>query len=83
MFDHVRGWARDAGCTTFHLGGGVGGRDDSLFRFKLGFSSSTADFYTCRMVMNQARYTCLSRKFMEFKGSMSPEKEEYFPLYRG
>ena len=83
MFCYVRDWAKEVGNTTFHLGGGVGGRDDTLFRFKQGFSNLTSDFYTCRMVMNQVRYSCLSRKFMEVKGSISSEMEEYFPLYRG
>lgn len=83
MFDHVRSWAKDAGCKAFHLGGGVGGRDDTLFRFKQGFSNLNSDFHTCRMVMNQVRYSCLSRKFMEDKNGLRCELEEYFPLYRG
>lgn len=83
MFDHVRNWAKGAGCTAFHLGGGVGGRNDSLFRFKLGFSSLTADFHTCRMVLNHARYSSLSRKFREYEAGMNRESDDYFPIYRG
>ena len=31
-------WGRDQGYDTLHLGGGVGGRDDSLLEFKLRFA---------------------------------------------
>lgn len=82
MFDHVRTWAKDAGCRAFHLGGGVGGRDDSLFRFKLGFSSLTADFHSCRMVQNHSRYTRLSERFMANKNGTICGVDEYFPCYR-
>jgi len=31
-------WGHENGYRTLHLGGGVGGREDSLFRFKSGFN---------------------------------------------
>jgi len=83
MFDHVRTWAKDAGCKAFHLGGGVGGRDDSLFRFKQGFSSLTADYQTCRMVLNHARYTSLSSQWRACDANVRDVSDEYFPIYRG
>ncbi|MGB2874768.1 MAG: GNAT family N-acetyltransferase [Gaiellaceae bacterium] len=37
LFLETARWARDNGFTRFHLGGGVGGADDSLLEFKLRF----------------------------------------------
>lgn len=82
MFEHVRNWAKEAGSKIFHLGGGVGGRDDSLFRFKLGFSPLTADFHSCRIVLSQARYSSLSSRYLEQKGDLGEAPGTYFPLYR-
>jgi serine/alanine adding enzyme len=39
LFEAAR-WAQGRGFTAFHLGGGVGGREDSLFTFKLRFDPS-------------------------------------------
>ena len=37
LFLETARWAREQGFTRFHLGGGVGGADDSLLEFKLRF----------------------------------------------
>ena len=37
LFLEAARWAQELGYTRFHLGGGVGGRRDSLFEFKLRF----------------------------------------------
>ena len=37
MLNEVRKWAAAQGARIFHLGGGVGSREDSLFEFKSGF----------------------------------------------
>ena len=37
LFLEAARWAREQGFTRFHLGGGVGGADDSLLEFKLRF----------------------------------------------
>jgi hypothetical protein len=52
-------WAKEAGNLTFHLGGGVGSRADSLFDFKAGFSKLRSDFFTFRMVLNESAYAAL------------------------
>lgn len=82
MFNAVRDWAQDAGCRLFHLGGGVGGRDDSLFRFKAGFSAGTAEFHTCRLVVQHERYAWLNERFYRYRAIEKPFDEGYFPLYR-
>ena len=81
MFDHVRRWAKEAGNTVFHLGGGVGCRDDSLFRFKTGFSKWTTDFSTYRMILDQSKYASVIRLRQE----QQPEpgvSAGFFPAYR-
>lgn len=83
MFDHVREWAKETGQQVFHLGGGLGCRDDSLFRFKAGFSKATAEFYTGRMVVDHERYALLSSRFRQAKGETERINDNYFPLYRG
>ncbi|HAD05065.1 MAG: hypothetical protein A2091_12700 [Desulfuromonadales bacterium GWD2_61_12] len=82
MFDHVRNWARDNGQSIFHLGGGVGGRDDSLFRFKAGFSRTTAEFHTCRLVVDHDHYGWLNSRFRQMQLATGQVNEEFFPLYR-
>jgi hypothetical protein len=80
MLHFVRRWAKERGFRWLHLGGGVGGHADSLFRFKAGFSKQHNPFYTLRMVVDPAAYRALSRK-------QHPEADDgdlggFFPLYR-
>jgi len=85
MFDHVRRWAAEAGNRVLHLGGGVGGRTDSLFHFKAGFSPRRHDFYTFRMVLDESKYAELNRLWRDQHGEPELEPDEddsYFPLYR-
>ena len=81
MFDAVRQWAQKQGGDFLHLGGGVGGRNDSLFRFKAGFSDGRADFYTFRMIFDRDRYDQLVRQWRE-SGATAEEEDDFFPLYR-
>src|SRR5260221_91359 len=38
VIDTARSWATEQGARIFHLGGGVGSKEHSLFKFKAGFS---------------------------------------------
>ena len=61
-----------------HLGGGVGGADDSLFQFKTQFSHLRFTFKTWRYIHNEEIYTQLvSRKYSE-----QIPQSSFFPLYR-
>jgi Acetyltransferase (GNAT) domain len=80
MLHFVRGWAKERGATWLHLGGGVGGGEDSLFKFKAGFSKARSPFFTLRLVIDPATYRALSR-------ARHPEADDadvsgFFPLYR-
>ena len=61
LYDEVRRWCRLRGDTVFHLGGGKGGSNDSLFTYKAGFSPRRHVFHTWRVVADPAAYLGLVR----------------------
>ncbi|SNY56527.1 GNAT family N-acetyltransferase [Paractinoplanes atraurantiacus] len=76
LYDEVRAWGRAAGATVYHLGGGVGGAADSLFRYKAAFSPGRQDFHTWRVITDPRAYDKLA-------GTPTPEAlEGRFPPYR-
>lgn len=75
-------WAKDYGHSVLHLGGGLGGRQDSLFYFKQGFSKLSADFQTFSLVFDPDKYESLSNKFAKMSGKTVKNKTGYFPNYR-
>lgn len=81
MFEAVRTWARANKEDMVHLGGGVGCRNDSLLRFKSGFSKERAVFFTFRMVFDEERHASLLRRWEEGGGTMGDDPL-FFPRYR-
>jgi hypothetical protein len=76
----VSRWARDRGNAWFHLGGGLGGRADSLHHFKAGFSPVRLPFRTLRLVVNDRAYRQLT---IAHDPRLDPDAlGEYFPAYR-
>ncbi|MUL46263.1 GNAT family N-acetyltransferase [Mycobacterium sp. CBMA293] len=75
MINHVRQWATQRGAEVLHLGGGVGGANDSLMFFKAGFSHCRRPFKTWRVVLDERRYAELS--------GADPDPTGFFPAYRG
>jgi len=82
MMDFMWRWAQEQSQRVLHLGGGVGGVEDSLFRFKAGFSPARAEFYTYRMVIDESRYGLLSQAAQAARGGASTGHAEFFPEYR-
>jgi hypothetical protein len=79
--DSIR-WARDRGNRVLHLGGGRGGREDSLFWFKSRFSPRRHQFYTGRWILEPRRYAELDsarRATLPASGGRDPD---FFPAYR-
>ncbi|MDF2095823.1 GNAT family N-acetyltransferase [Aquibaculum arenosum] len=72
---------RAQGARVLHLGGGLGGREDSLFRFKAGFSKQSATFHSLRMIVDPGRYARLSGLAVSEAGAL-PSGEGFFPAYR-
>jgi GNAT superfamily N-acetyltransferase len=76
----VRTWARDRGVRRLHVGGGVGGAEDSLFAFKAGFSPARHRYQTLRVVADETAYRELVRD--RDPGLDPSDRRGFFPLYR-
>ncbi|HLP82336.1 MAG TPA: acetyltransferase, partial [Nitrosomonas sp.] len=84
LLDGARSLGTSLGLQIFHLGGGVGSEEDSLFNFKLGFSDRTHDFLTWRWIVDQARYNALCEIVLGVGKTdlvVNP-RMGYFPAYR-
>jgi serine/alanine adding enzyme len=69
-------WGREHGYATLHLGGGVGGRDDSLLEFKLRFAPGGRKAVAIgKAVHDRAAYARLT-------GTDSVDWDGFFPAYR-
>jgi Acetyltransferase (GNAT) domain len=78
LYDEVRRWGRDRGNAVFHLGGGLGGADDSLFAYKAAFADGRHDFHTWRVVTDPEAYADLLAPGQPVEPTMSGR----FPPYR-
>lgn len=66
--------------TCLHLGGGRGGTEDSLFRFKAGFGPGRHVFRSWRWVLDPAAGTRLAACRERLRG---PAPAGFFPAHRG
>jgi len=82
MFNFMRYWAKDRGDRIFHLGGGVGGRGDTLFEFKAGFSHARHPFYTWRIIVDEPAYSALVGRWESLARIQADGPEGFFPAYR-
>lgn len=75
-------WGCKKGFKTFHLGGGVGSGEDSLYKFKAAFNrNSDYQFSIGKQTFNEEIYNQL----VEERRNTDPtfnEASSYFPLYR-
>jgi len=78
LIDEATIVGREKNMVYLHLGGGVGGNEDSLFEFKAGFSDKILDFKTWRFVSNPDVYNQLVTARWGNKTIVS----DFFPLYR-
>lgn len=71
----VARWGQHNGFAELHLGGGLGGREDSIWKFKHRFSSAPSrQFWIGKLVHDAARYRELAGR---------DDTDGYFPPYRG
>ena len=76
LTDEISAIGRRMGKTIFHLGGGVGGTEDSLFEFKRRFSDlQVEDFMWC-YINDEDNYNQLVNR------TKQESTLNYFPLYR-
>lgn len=80
VLDEVRLWATDVGARFFHLGGGLKGRQDSLFEFKAGFSKRHEIFRVWNWVVDEAAYQHLMG--VRGKEARTDLEDGFFPGYR-
>ncbi len=77
--------AKRAGYQRLHLGGGItASTDDSLFRFKTGFSPDRAPLCTYFTVRNRAAYDelCARKRMHERQTTGVESQSDFLPLYR-
>ncbi|HLO36688.1 MAG TPA: GNAT family N-acetyltransferase [Candidatus Deferrimicrobium sp.] len=80
MLHYVRGLMKERNDRVLHLGGGLQGEEDSLFRFKAGFSNQRQPFRTWRVVVDPDRYATLVRA--TYPTADPADTSGFFPLYR-
>lgn len=69
-------WGQGQGLEEFHLGGGAGAKEDSLFAFKQRFSpNGRREFWVGKLVHNEEAYRRLS-------GGADVDIAGFFPAYR-
>lgn len=75
-------WGHDQGFKTFHLGGGVGSGEDSLFKFKAAFNRySDYRFSIGKLIVDKDKYNFLVEKRIELNSNFNINST-FFPLYR-
>jgi CelD/BcsL family acetyltransferase involved in cellulose biosynthesis len=82
MFQFVTDWGQRRGNQTFHLGGGLGGKSDSLFKFKAGFSPLRHPFHTWRIVAIEDAFDALVQQSNSSGHEAEDSSEDFFPAYR-
>jgi hypothetical protein len=84
IFETVRRWANQNGAHTFHLGGGVGAKTDSLFQFKARFSPQRHKFVTWRWIVTPEAYRELSERkhVWNSERGLKAISPSFFPAYR-
>lgn len=80
LYDTWREWASRIGSWVLHLGGGLGGRRDSLYEFKRRFGGIERPFLVWRHPVNRQVYGDLCREAFRRAG-MRPD-DSFFPRYR-
>ncbi|WP_214225517.1 GNAT family N-acetyltransferase [Pedobacter sp. B4-66] len=78
LFDQVSVIGRTLGMKYYHLGGGLGFKEDSLFYWKTGFSDLFFNYNSWRYIANETVYYHLVEK----TGNDINSTVDFFPLYR-
>jgi hypothetical protein len=80
IIDTMRIWATEQGYQYLNLGGGKGSSEDSLFRFKNGFSKDLHTFKIWKYIVNHKIYNDLTKA--NLLNQSKPESVSFFPAYR-
>jgi len=82
LIDEMRLRATTENYTYFNLGGGLGVKEDSLFRFKASFSKDYRPAKFWKYVVNQQVYDDLVNQLKKDTLDTAPEESDFFPAYR-
>jgi len=79
-------WGSENGFSCFHLGGGLGSKTDSLYKFKKAFNRQSENvFYVGKKIFDEEKYNMLMKirtpDFLAKEFSMQ-SYEGFFPQYR-
>ncbi|WP_111684101.1 peptidoglycan bridge formation glycyltransferase FemA/FemB family protein [Winogradskyella tangerina] len=80
ILDEMRIKSTNEGYEIFNLGGGLGSNEDSLFRFKSGFSKTFEEFKTWKYIVNEQVYRELSLNRLGDDYNLN--EVSFFPAYR-
>ncbi|RZJ85696.1 MAG: GNAT family N-acetyltransferase, partial [Chryseobacterium sp.] len=78
LIDQISVIGRRLGMKYYHLGGGLGFKQDSLFQWKAGFSDLFFNYHTWRYIANKQVYADL----VTSTGNDINSEVDFFPLYR-
>lgn len=71
-------WGIANGINSFHLGGGLGSGEDSLYKFKRAFNKNSSTYFSIgKKIFNKGIYTELLKK-----RNCDEEETNFFPAYR-
>ena len=84
IIDQLIDWGQARGNRLFHLGGGRGATQDSLFLFKSAFSPDRHRFHVGRYILDTEKYDslCRSHRHAADEAGLTYADSSYFPLYR-
>lgn len=82
VLDEARQWANSANAQLLHLGGGVGSQEDSLFRFKAGFSPTRHRFFVWKWIVLPEVCGELVRVTRDRSADCTDTTVDFFPAYR-
>lgn len=84
VIDEARIWGSSINAQRLHLGGGVNSREDSLFRFKDGFSNSRHRFYIWKWIALQDAYQDITKTRLQWLHEQGNNRKpsDFFPSYR-
>ncbi len=82
ILEDMRRWGHEQGLAWMHLGGGVSGQQDSLFKFKAGFAPTTCDFSVGKVIVQPDLYSDICAATGHSSNQEDQITRDYFPLYR-
>jgi GNAT superfamily N-acetyltransferase len=82
LLDDAVAWAAGRGASVLHLGGGRGGREDTLLWYKGRFAQRRHAFHTGRWVLDRQAHDHLVQRRQQLLAPAEILEAGYFPAYR-